>query len=379
MMFLEGVRVLDLSRVLAGPLAAQILGDMGARVLKIEAPAGDDTRAWGPPFQKGMSAYFQSCNRNKASLVLDLKRPQDRDYLDRLIGVADVMIDNYLPQTKSRLRLGEKRLRRLNPRLITMSITGFRQGRRNEPGYDAMIQAESGLMAITGPARGKPAKVGVAVVDVMTGMMAANGILGALYRRAGGHEGAALEISLYQTALFSLINVATGHLVSGQKSRRWGNAHANIVPYQPFHCLDGQLMIAVGNDAQFSRLCRILGIEETRFQGLTNGQRVRDRRRVINRLSAAFKQKKSAELLRDLKRYAIPSAPILSIDQAFQRVRSWDPTALIAVSHEECGPMELVASPLQGDGMRAGHRAPPQPGENGQALAEQWLNEDVFP
>ena len=211
-MFLEDVRVLDLSRILAGPMATQVLGDLGADVLKIESPGGDDTRGWGPPFQADMAAYFQSCNRNKCSLILDLKSRAGRDRLAELVEVADVVIDNFPPAVRARLGLMPEHLKVFNQRLITLSITGYRGRRAETPGYDVMIQAESGLMGITGPPEGEPYKVGVALVDVLTGMLAANGILAGLFRRERTGQGANLAISLFQTALLSLINVATGFL-----------------------------------------------------------------------------------------------------------------------------------------------------------------------
>jgi crotonobetainyl-CoA:carnitine CoA-transferase CaiB-like acyl-CoA transferase len=201
-------------------LASQILADRGAAVLKVEPPAGDDTRAWGPPFQGGMSAYFQSCNRNKASLLLDLHEPEARARLRALVGAADVLLHNCLPPAARRLGIDPPALERVHPRLVALGITGYAGARRDEPGYDLALQAEAGWIGMTGPPE-SPFKVGVAVVDVLTGLMAAIGIQAALLRRARTGEGAVLSLSLYRTALFSLVNVATNHLVSGQPTRRW--------------------------------------------------------------------------------------------------------------------------------------------------------------
>ncbi len=374
MMFLEGVRVLDLSRVLAGPLAAQILGDMGAEVLKIEAPTGDDTRSWGPPFQGDVAAYFQCCNRNKASMALDLKAEEDRARLDALVKRAHVVIDNFTPRVRRRLALEPERLHGLRPGLVTLGVTGYRGARAEEAGYDIMIQAESGLMGITGPEKGRPYKVGVAVVDVLTGMMAANGVLAALYRQGRTGEGAALSISLYQTALWSLINVATNHLVSGEPSRRWGNQHANIVPYQDFELADRTLIIGVGNDRQYRRLCDLLNIEDRRLRAMDNADRLRHREQVIRAIAEKVASRRSGDLLPLLKEAGIPAAPILRPDEALTRVQTWDPSAILALDHQTLGSVRLPDGPLTGSGVRTHHTPPPRLNEGGQAMAQRWLS-----
>lgn len=373
MMFLEGIRVLDLSRVLAGPLATQNLADMGAEVLKIEAPLGDDTRRWGPPFQEDMAAYYQSCNRSKVSLVLDFKNPQDYQRLQDLIAAADVVIDNFPPNTRQRWGLSSQDLRKKYPELITMSITGYRGDRLNEPGYDVMVQAESGFMGITGPEEGEPSKVGVAVIDVLTGMMASNGILGSLVRRERHGMGASLEISLFQTALYSLVNVATNHLVSGEASQRWGNAHANIVPYQPFATADRSLVIGAGNQRQFLKLCQLLGLDDPDLLATDNAERLAKRDWVLQQLSQAFAQRSSESLLSELRQAGIPAAPILRPDEAIREARQWNPETLLAIPHATLGEIAMIAPPLRGEGMRQNHLPPPLLGEGGRALAERWL------
>ncbi|CAM2067154.1 CoA transferase [Sulfidibacter corallicola] len=377
MMYLEGVRVLDLSRILAGPFCTQNLADMGADVLKIEAPGGDDTRTWGPPFQGDMAAYFQSCNRNKSSLVLDLKTDDGAARLARLIEVADVVVDNFPPGVRRRLGLSRSRIAELNPRAVTMSITGYRGDRAQEPGYDIMIQAESGMMGITGPRgdRGgeEAFKVGVALVDVLTGLMAANGILAALFRRERTGEAAALSVTLYQTALMSLINVAANYLVSGKPSARWGNEHPNIVPYQSFRLKDRSIIIGAGNDTQFRRLSLLLGFEEPEWLARSNADRVAHREEVIGRLSAVLADWESERLMALLKREKIPHAPILRPDEALSQVSTWDPSALLALDHAELGTVRLPAPALEGTGMRTAHQAPPRLGEGGEAMAARWL------
>ncbi len=375
MLFLDGVRVLDASRVLAGPIAAQILADMGAETLKIESPDGDDTRAWGPPFQGPMAAYFQSCNRNKASLPLDLKTAADRETLARLAAKADVVIDNFPLPTRRRLGLDDERLRALNPRLVTLSVTGYEGGRAHEPGYDIMIQAESGLMGVTGPAEGEPCKVGVAVVDALTGMMAANGLLAGLFRRERTGAGAALGISLYRTALFSLVNVAANYLVSGQPSGRWGNAHANIAPYQSFQLKDRSVIIGAGNDGQYRRLCAMLGLDDPELLGWDNAERVANRRCLTEALQAKLAQWEAGPLLDALRREKVPAAPILRPDEALAQVRRWDPGAIVAMPHKELGEVLGVAPPLVGDGLRSRHASPPLLGEGGGDMAARWLDE----
>ena len=374
MMFLEGVRILDLSRVLAGPFATQILADMGADVLKVESPSGDDTRHWGPPFQGDMAAYFQSCNRNKASLVLNLKDKAHYGRLLDLVEAADVVIDNFPPAVRRRLGLTARHFQKRKLDVVTMSITGYRASREDEPGYDIMIQAESGLMGITGPVQGEPFKVGVALVDVLTGMMAANGILAALYRKLKTGKGAELSISLYQTALLSLVNVGANYLVSGEPSKRWGNAHPNIAPYQPFSLSDRSVIIGTGNNAQFQRLCQVLEIGDPQITQLDNAARVKQREVLIPLIAEKLKTRSSQELLTALKAVKIPAAPILRPDEALLKVQSWDPHALIALEHETLGKVGLVNHPFQGEGFRTNHQPPPLAGERGQKMAEDWLS-----
>ena len=374
--FLAGLRVVDLSRVLAGPLAAQILADLGAEVLKVEPPHGDDTRAWGPPFQDGMSAYFQCCNRGKASLLLDLRREGDRARLGELAGAADVLLHNMLPPAARRLGLDGAALRARHPGLVSLGITGYGGSRREEPGYDLALQAETGWIAMTGPPGDAPGggyKVGVAAVDVLTGMMAANGIQAALLRRARTGVGAALEISLYRTALFSLLNVATNHLVSGDVTRRWGNAHPNLVPYQCFEAADGPLVLGVGNDAQFARLCDLLGIADEALRGLDNAGRLRRRDEVVAAVAGTVAHRRAGELVAALRAAGIPAAPLRSPEEALADVARWDPGALVAIEHPRLGVVRGVAPPLEGRGVPAVLRPPPLPGEGGEELAARWL------
>ena len=257
---LDDVLVLDLSRVLAGPYCTMILGDLGADVIKVEHPAGDETRGWGPPFVKGESAYYLSVNRNKRSVVADLKSPAGNALVRRVAQRADVLVENFLPGALERCGLSLEQLRRANPRLITLTISGMGATGpdRAAAGYDFIVQAAAGLMSITGPVTGPPSKVGVAVVDLTTGMMAANAVLAALYARQRTGHGQHIDISLLETAVSWLANVGTAHLITGKAPARHGNAHPTIVPYQTFALADGDIAIGVGNDAQFQRFCDAL-------------------------------------------------------------------------------------------------------------------------
>lgn len=374
MMLLDGLRVLDLSRVLAGPLAAQILGDLGADVLKVESPAGDDTRTWGPPFQGETAAYFQSCNRNKSSLVLDLKSSVDRGRLEALVVKADVVLDNFQPLKREHLGVTPEHLAALNPQLVWCGIVGYGGHRADDPGYDLMVQAEAGLMGITGPVDGEPYKVGTALVDVMTGMMAANGVLAACWRRERLGIGARLDLTLYRTALYSLVNVASSALVSGKPSPRCGNAHANIVPYQDFLATDGHLVIGVGNDRQYRKLCQVLGVDDPHLIDLHNAARVDRRHEIIAALQAVIATRSRDTLRQQLQQAGIPCAPILRPDEALRAVSQWDPDALLAVENARGETVRMVNNPLTYAGMRTDHRPPPALGEGGEETAKRWLD-----
>lgn len=379
--FLAGLRVLDLGRVLAAPFATQILADLGAEVLKVEPPWGDDTRRWGPPFQESpeadgepMAAYFQAANRGKRSRVLDLRQAADRERLAGLAAAADVLVDNYTPTVRERLGLGT--LADSNPRLVSLSVVGYPGTRRDDAGYDLLVQAEAGLMGITGPADGEAHKVGVALADVLTGMMAANGIQAALLRRARTGRGARLELSLFRTVLFSLVNVATNHLVSGEASRRWGNAHPNLVPYQPFPAADGTVVLGVGNDRQYRDLCELLDLRGHPVAELDNPGRVEHRDEVVAALAERIARRPADRLLADLASRRIPAAPVLRPDQALQHCCRWDPGTVLALDHATLGTVRTVANPLQADGLAPSPHPPPQLGEGGEEMEARWLGED---
>ncbi len=316
---LEGLRVVDFSRVLAGPFCTMLLGDLGADVIKIENPAGgDETRQWGPPWAgDGLSAYFLSVNRNKRSIALDLKDPADLDTARALASRADVMVENFKPGWASKFGLGYSQLEPDNPGLVYCAISGFGQEGpySQRPGYDFVIQAMSGLMSITGPEEGPPSKVGVAISDVAAGLFAAFSILAALQSRRRTGQGQRLDVSLLNSQIAALVNVASNYLVAGRAPARHGNHHANIVPYQTFAASDGQFVVAVGNDGQFSRLCQRLGHPEwardRRFA--TNPERVRHRAELTDLLASVFRGAGVAQWVKELLAIGVPAGPINDI------------------------------------------------------------------
>ncbi len=319
---LSDITVLDLSRVLAGPYGTMVLGDYGAQIVKVEQPGrGDDTRTWGPPFTaSGQSAYFLSANRNKQSLTLNLKDARGRDILRRLVAQSDVLIENFKVGTMAGLGLGYADLCSLNPGLIYCAITGYGQTGpyRERPGYDTVIQAQGGVMSITGPAEGEPFKVGVAVVDVTAGLHAVIAILAALHHRARTGEGQFIDIALFDAQLGWLVNVASNYLVSGETPARYGNAHGTIVPYQTFATQDGHLMVAVGNDRQFAVLCAVLGeptwAADERFA--TNPARVRHRAQLIPRVAERLITAPTAAWIERLLDVDVPCGPVNSVAEA---------------------------------------------------------------
>ena len=313
---LSGVKVLDFTRVLAGPFCTMMLGDLGADVIKIERPhAGDETRGWGPPFdERGESAYYLSVNRNKLSLAADLDVPTDRELLRGLMAEADVVVDNFLPGTLERRQIDPVALTRANPRLVWCTITGFGPT-SSRPGYDFVVQAEAGWMAITGEPEGDPMKVGVALADVIAGKDAVVAILAALVSRARTGEGQRVFVSLADSARAALVNVAQNALVSGQAARRWGNAHANLVPYQLFRAADRQLVIAVGSDAQWRACTRVLGLEALAEDATltTNAGRLAQRDRIVSEFSQRLRELPAATWQERLGRAGVPTGIVKDV------------------------------------------------------------------
>lgn len=325
---LHDVRVIDLSRVLAGPWSSQILADMGADVIKVERSGdGDDTRAWGPPFVTGAdggdlsATYFHATNRGKRSIAVDFNRAEDREVILRLIADADIVIENFKVGALKKYGLDYASLSTVNPGLIYCSITGFGQTGpyAHRPGYDAMIQALGGFMAVTGEPDGEPMKVGVAVVDLFTGVYATTGILAALHARKSSGRGAHIDMSLLDVQVGVLANQAASYLISGEPAPRLGNAHPNLAPYQVFAVADGHLMIAVGNDGQFARLCEVLGVEALSVDPAYrhNPDRVRNREMLIPLLIAKIAERTKAELTARLEAAGVPVGPINTVPEVF--------------------------------------------------------------
>jgi crotonobetainyl-CoA:carnitine CoA-transferase CaiB-like acyl-CoA transferase len=368
---LAGVRVVDLSRVLAGPYCTMMLADLGADVVKVERPGeGDETRTWGPPFAASEAAYFLAVNRGKRSIAVDLKQPEGRKVVLELCARADVVIENFRPGAAARLGLDASSVRARNPSVVYCSITGFgRRPARGRPGYDFVIQAESGLMAISGEPDGPPMKVGVALVDVVTGLHAALAITAAL--RAGGGE--RIEVSLLDSALSALVNVAQNALVTGSEPGRFGNAHPSIVPYQPFRTADGWVAVAAANDGLFARLCGALGRAELaadeRFA--TNAARVRNRSELLPLLEGSFAGRTADDWVRALDDAGVPAGKIRGVLEALQAAAP----ATVGVEHPSVGALELVAPPFAFDSPTPEATPPPLLGQHTrELLAELGLD-----
>lgn len=349
---LAGVRVVDLSRILAGPFCTMNLGDMGAEIIKVEQPGkGDDTRAWGPPFAGSEAAYFLGINRNKRSVTLNLKSPEGQDILKRLLTGADIVIENFKVGTLEGWGITSDWREREAPRLIHCQITGYggRGPRGDRPGYDFLLQAESGLMSITGFADGQPTKIGVAIVDVCTGMNATMSILAALNARHQTGRGQRIETSLYTTSISLLINVAANHLVSGRPARRFGNGHPNIVPYRTFDASDAPLAIAIGNDTQFARLARCLGhpewAENEKFR--RNADRVDNRDEIDSLIQEVFATREAAEWIDVLLAADIPASRVNTVEQALADEQTLANDMVVEIDHPEAGRLRMLGVPYR--------------------------------
>jgi crotonobetainyl-CoA:carnitine CoA-transferase CaiB-like acyl-CoA transferase len=355
---LEELVVADFSRVLAGPFATMLLGDLGADVVKVEHPGGgDETRAWGPPWHGGHSTYYLAVNRNKRSVALDLKTDAGRRAARALAGRADVLVENFKAGAPERLGLGFEEVARDNPGLVWCSISGFGRGAGAElPGYDFLVQAMSGLMSITGPAGGEPTKVGVALVDVLTGLYAFGGVLAALGERERTGQGQRVEVSLLGSALASLVNQASSYLCTGRPPVAMGNRHPSIAPYETLATADRPLVVAVGNDGQFARLCRVLGLPEAaadpRFA--TNADRVTNREALVGLLEEALAARGADDWVADLTGAEVPCGLVNDVGEAFALAErlGLDPVA-------DTGGIPQVANPIRLSSSPASYRLPP--------------------
>jgi len=351
-LLLEDVKVLDLSRVLAGPYCSMMLGDLGADVVKVERPElGDDTRHWGPPEAGGEAAYYLCVNRNKRSITVDLKSPEGRDIVRKLAARSDVVIENYKVGTLDRMGLGYEDLKALNPSIIYCSITGFGQDGpyKDKPGYDFMIQGMGGIMSFTGPPEGPPMKVGVAIADITAGLFACNAILAALRYRDRTGEGQYIDIALLDSVVAWLANVGSNYLVSGQLPRRYGNAHPNIVPYEPFRTKDGYVALAVGNDRQWQEFCRFAGLDELaedpRF--VTNPKRVEHRETLVPLIAPKMLERATDEWLEELDRLKIPCGPINTLDRVFSDPQVLHRSMVEEIPHPTAGSVKLAGNPMK--------------------------------
>ena len=366
---LNGLLVLDLSRILAGPYCTMILGDLGADVIKIEHPDGDDTRRWGPPFVGGESAYFLAINRNKKSAAVDLKSSDGVELISRIAKQADVLVENFKPGTLERLGLSLAGLRAKNPRLITLTVSGTgTTGPENALcGYDFVVQASGGLMSITGPAEGPPSKVGVPIVDLTTGMMAANAVLAALYARERTQLGQHIDISLLETQVSWLANVGSAYLITGQEPARMGHAHPSIAPYQLFNACDGSFALAVGNDTQWQRLCAAIHradlAADARFH--TNSARVAHRIELETLLNLHFSKHTADEWVDRIGRAGVPVGKVRGISQVLNDPHVLAREMVVSVRHPTIGDLKLLGIPFKFSATPASIRlAPPLLGQH---------------
>jgi crotonobetainyl-CoA:carnitine CoA-transferase CaiB-like acyl-CoA transferase len=391
---LSGLRVLDLSRVLAGPWASQLLADLGADVVKVERPGtGDDTRAWGPPWladvdgePTGESAYYLSANRNKRSVTIDMAQADGQALIRQLAGKADIVIENFKVGGLARYGLDYASLSAINPRLIYCSITGFGQTGpyAARAGYDFLIQGMGGLMSLTGRPDGSPGegpmKVGVALTDVMTGLYSTVAVLAALAHRERSGRGQHIDLALLDVQIASLANQAANYLVGGDVPRRMGNAHPNIVPYQDFPTADGYMIIAVGNDSQFANLCEAIDrpqwARDARFR--TNPQRVKHRDELVESLRGITLTRTTAQWVSMLEARGVPCGPINRMDQVFADPQVQARAMRLEMSHPVAGKVPLVANPIRMSETPVQYRhAPPTLGEHTEAVLGEWLALDA--
>jgi len=382
---LAGILVVDLTRALAGPHAAMMLGDLGARVVKVETPdGGDDTRGWGPPFVDSpdgpVSTYFLSCNRNKESVTADLKSPSGKELLERLVARADVLLENFRPGVLDRLGFSVERLHSLNPRLVILSISGFGHDgpEGGRPGYDQIAQGEGGLMSLTGAGPDDPQRVGVPIGDLLAGMYGAYGVLAALHERSRTGRGQVVRTSLLAAIVGVHAFQGTRYTVAGEVGRAQGNHHPSICPYGLFHCADGAVQLSIGSEGLWRRFCAGFGIDPDADGLGSNASRVAHRDRVISLLEDAFASRSMEALLPRLAEIGVPAGRVRTLDEVYE----WDQTRsqglVVPVEHATLGTVELPGPPLRffaTDGTevtRTSHTAPPTLGEHDESVRD-WL------
>jgi len=388
---LKGLKILDMSRILAGPYAAQLLGDMGAEVVKVERPVvGDDTRAWGPPYVTTAdgevtreSAYYMCTNRNKRSIAVDMADPKGAETLRRLAEVADVVIQNFKVDGLKKYGLDYEALKTRNPALVYCSISGFGQTgpNRDKPGYDLLAQGYGGMMSLTGEPDGEPVKVGVGIADIMCGMFASNAILAALRHRDATGEGQHIDIALVDTQIAWLANEGVNYLSSGQAPKRRGNQHPNIVPYQVFECADGHVIVAAGNDGQFARFAALIGMPELakdeRFT--VNTARLENREVLIALLSKRLKQMEKAALVAAMEANNVPGGEINTVPEVFETDQVAAREMKISMPHPLAakGHVDLIGNPVKFSATPVSYRQyPPVCGEHTDEILSEWLKEE---
>lgn len=376
---LDGIRVLDLTRALAGPYCSMFLGDFGAEVAKVEQPqVGDDSRGWGPPFVEKESAYFLSINRNKKSITIDMKTAEGVDLVRRLAGAADVLIENFRPGTMERFGLGEAALRAANPRLIYASLSGFGADgpMKDWPGYDLVIQAYGGFMSITGQRDGEPTKVAVAIIDIVAGLMLGKAIMAALFARERSGTGQKIDTSLLEAEVACLIPYGSDYLATGKVPGRWGNAHPNIVPYQTFNTRDGYMVVGAASEGNWQRLCQAVDKPELandpRFA--SNAQRVAHREELIAILQDLFRERDTASWIKILGDAGLPCGPVNTIDRVFNDPQVHHRNMLLEVEHPTAGRVRMAGMPIKFSATPASLRLPPPLlGQHSEEVLQSWL------
>jgi formyl-CoA transferase len=368
---LENIRIVDITRALAGPYCTMMLGDLGADVIKVERPGiGDETRGWGPPFvgkpygkYPGETAYFIAANRNKRSITVNIQSVEGQEIVRKLAGISDVLVENYRTGELDKRGLGYKDLHHLCPKLIYCSVSGYGRTGPNadRPGYDAIIQAEAGMMSITGPVEGPPSRVGIPIIDITSGMFASTAILSALRARDLTGEGQLVDISLFDSHIALLSNVASNYLVGEEPPQRLGNAHPNLVPYQAFPALDGWFLVGVANEKQWGSLCDMLNRPDfktdSRFS--SNGARVANRATIVDELAKTFSQKNVDDWLADLVKAGLPCGRINSIPEVFDHPQAQAREMILETEHASAGTVKLTGFPYKLSNTPAGLRLPP--------------------
>jgi crotonobetainyl-CoA:carnitine CoA-transferase CaiB-like acyl-CoA transferase len=359
---LTGITVIDLSRILAGPYCTMMLGDLGAEVLKVEPPQGDDARGWGPPFVSGESAYFLAVNRNKKSVRVDLKTEGGKDILHRLIGIADVLVENFRPGAMDRLGFGYEQLKNDYSKLVYCSISGYgHTGPLSErPGYDAIMQGEAGWMHLTGEPDGPPFKVGASLADIFTGMMAAQGITSALYERTQTGLGRKVDVALFDSVVASLCYQAQGFLLTGEEPHRLGNRHPSLTPYETFETADGFVTVGVGNDALWRRFLKAVerpDLDQPKFE--TNALRVENHEELKSLLVDLFKGAPTDAWLEKLEAAGIPVGSVRSIPEVFSNPQIEPRRMLVELEHPALGPMKVTGNPIKVEGVDERTPLPP--------------------